>query len=314
MLVDKKLIAAVVALASATVSAKGSFGFDLGVVDNDDNCKDADDYIADLDAISGYTSHVKTYAVSDCNTLQILGPVLEDKGFTITLGVWPTDDNHFDEEISALQSYLPTISKSVISEITVGSEVLYRGDLTADQLASKITQVKSTISSITDKNGDSYSDIPVGTVDSWNCLVDSSAVDAITASDFVFANAFSYWQGQTLANASFSFFDDIMQALQVIQTAKGSTDILFAVGETGWPTQGTSYGDAVPSTANAQTFFEQGVCAMLGWGVDVIYFEAFDEPWKAGGSGTADVEPYYGAFDDTRTLKFPLTCNYTGSS
>ena len=46
------------------------------------------------------------------------------------------------------------------------------------------------------------------------------------------------------ANASYSLFDDVMQALQTLQTAKGSTDIEFWVGETGWPTDGSSYGDS----------------------------------------------------------------------
>jgi len=48
-------------------------------------------------------------------------------------------------------------------------------------------------------------------------------------------NAFSYWQGQMIANATASFFDDIMQAFGHIQTVAGSaskTPELW-VGETG---------------------------------------------------------------------------------
>lgn len=47
-------------------------------------------------------------------------------------------------------------------------------------------------------------------------------------------NAFSYWQGQTINNATGSFFDDIMQAFGHIQSVSGSTDKPeLWVGETG---------------------------------------------------------------------------------
>jgi glucan 1,3-beta-glucosidase len=48
-------------------------------------------------------------------------------------------------------------------------------------------------------------------------------------------NAFSYWQGQTSANATASFFDDVMQAFGHIQSVAGSTSKgpELWVGETG---------------------------------------------------------------------------------
>ena len=68
------------------------------------------------------------------------------------------------------------------------------------------------------------------------------------------------------ANASYSLFDDVMQALQTLQTAKGSTDIEFWVGETGWPTDGSSYGDSVPSVENAADQWQK-VSVLLELGV-----------------------------------------------
>ena len=57
-----------------------------------------------------------------------------------------------------------------------------------------------------------------------------------------------------------------MQALQTLQTAKGSTDIEFWVGETGWPTDGSSYGDSVPSVENAADQWQK-VSVLLELGV-----------------------------------------------
>lgn len=50
---------------------------------------------------------------------------------------------------------------------------------------------------------------------------------------------------------------------------------------------------------------------MLDWGVDVFYFEAFDEPWKpasVGDNGAAEDETHWGAYTADRTAKFDLSC------
>lgn len=282
----------------------------MGVKDNAGNCKSASEYATDFEKLSAYTSIVKTYAVSDCNTLQILGPAAEKAGFQVIFGIWPTDSAHFEEEKEALKNYLPNISKDTVKVFTVGSEALYRDDMTASELADAIDSIKDVLAGIKDKNGDSYSGVPVGTVDSWNVLVDGGSLPAIKAADFVFANAFSYWQGQTMKNASYSFFDDIMQALQTIQTAKGSTDLNFWVGETGWPTDGTNFESAYPSVSNAKQYWQEAVCAMRAWGVNVCVFEAADEAWKPDTSGTSDVEKYWGVFDASYSLKYDLDCKF----
>lgn len=285
-------------------------GFNLGVKDEAGNCKSASEYQDDFNHLKSYTNIVKTYAVSDCNTLQILGPVAEQANFKVMFGIWPTDASHFAAEKEALKAYLPKISKSTVKVFTVGSEALYREDMTASELASAISSIKDLLKTINDKNGESYASVPVGTVDSWNVLVDGGSAPAIQSADFVFANAFSYWQGQTMQNASYSFFDDIMQALQTIQTVKGLTDIDFWVGETGWPSQGTAFQSATPGVSNARQFWQQAICAMRGWGVNVCVFEAQDEAWKPDTSGTSDVEKYWGVYDSSYNLKYPLDCSF----
>lgn len=302
-------LASVLLVAVSQVAAMGELAFNLGVKNNDGSCKSTQDYETELDVLSAYTKVVKVYASSDCNTLQNLGPAAEDKGFQVFVGVWPNDESHFQAEKNALSTYLPTLKKSTVAGFLVGSEALYRKDLTAQELASKINDVRDTIKGIKDSQGNSYAGTPVGTVDSWNVLVDGANVDAITASDYVMANAFSYWQGQTMNNASYSFFDDIMQALQTIQTAKGSTDITFWVGETGWPTDGTNFEASYPSVDNARQFWKEGICALRAWGINVIVFEAFDEDWKPNTSGTSDVEKHWGVWTSGDSLKYSLSCD-----
>ncbi|SCU98762.1 LAMI_0F16138g1_1 [Lachancea mirantina] len=297
-------------LGAATVSAIGELGFNIGVKNNDGTCKSTSDYLNDFNTLKEYTSIVKVYAASDCNTLQNLGPAAEQAGFTVFVGVWPTDDAHYEAEKQALQDYLPNIKTSTVQGILVGSEALYRGDLTASELADKIDDVRSLVKGLKDSDGNSYGNTQVGTVDSWNVLVDGANLAAIQASDMVFANAFSYWQGQTMQNASYSFFDDIMQAMQTIQTAKGS-DVNFWVGETGWPSEGTNFESSYPSTTNAAQFWQQGICALRAWGVNVLVFEAFDEDWKPNTSGTSDVEKHWGVWTSGDSLKYSLNCDFS---
>src|SRR5271155_2878348 len=82
--------------------------------------------------------------------------------------------------------------------------------------------------------------------------------------------------------------------------------------ETGWPsTRGDKKGAAIASDANAATYWKSAVCGMLDWGVDLFYFEAFDEPNKQAATatdGTTGNEGHWGAFTSDRTPKFDLSC------
>ena len=52
-------------------------------------------------------------------------------------------------------------------------------------------------------------------------------------------NAFGYWQGQLISNATATYLDDLQQAFGHIQDVAGSTtSIELWNGETGWPTDG----------------------------------------------------------------------------
>lgn len=61
-------------------------------------------------------------------------------------------------------------------------------------------------------------------------------------------NAFGYWQGQDIKNASATYLDDLMQAFVHIQELAGSLDkIELWNGETGWPTTGLIYDSFPPA-------------------------------------------------------------------
>jgi len=294
------------ALAAAPlVAGKGTLGFALGTKKPDGTCKYQSDYEADFDAISSASGSklVRGYAASDCNCAQYILPAAKSKGFQVVLGVWPDVDESFNADKKALATYVPQYKDQVYA-VTVGSETLYRGNFTGEQLLSKINDVKALLPGT-----------KVGTADSWNKFADGTA-DAVIAGgvDLILANAFAYWQGKAAGQEAInSYFDDIQQAMTHIQKVAGGTDkVEFWNGETGWPTDGGSnYGPAIAGTSNAQTYYSQAVCGLLDWGVNAFYFEAFDEPWKPasiGQDGSAADETHWGAMNADRSAKFSLKC------
>lgn len=60
-------------------------------------------------------------------------------------------------------------NEDVVEAITVGSETLYRGNFTGEQLLEKINQVKQM-----------FPNVVVGTADSWNKYADGTADPLIT--------------------------------------------------------------------------------------------------------------------------------------
>ena len=75
----------------------------------------------------------------------------------------PDTDEAFQQDFDALKKYVPG-NEGVVEAITVGSESLYRGDLSADKLLKRIKQVQNEFPKMT-----------VGTVDSWNKFADGTA-------------------------------------------------------------------------------------------------------------------------------------------
>ncbi|GAB7366062.1 hypothetical protein MBLNU230_g7629t1 [Neophaeotheca triangularis] len=303
------------ALAGTTLAAQqGTLGFSLGTKLPDGSCKYQSDYEADFRAIRSATGStiVRGYSASDCNTAQEILPAAAAENFKVVLGVWPDVDESFEADTDALKEWVPKFTEQVYA-VTVGSEALYRGNFTGQELSDKIMQVKDMM-----PRG-----VKVGTADSWNKFADGTA-DAVIRNgvDIVLANAFAYWQGDNVGSgAEYTFFDDVQQALGHIQEVSGSLDgIEFWNGETGWPTDGGSdYNDAEAGTENAAAFYADAVCGMLDWGVNVFYFEAFDEPWKpesVGEDGTAAVETTWGAMTADRERKpgFPLRCQAKGGA
>ncbi|KAK1977057.1 family 17 glycosyl hydrolase [Colletotrichum cereale] len=296
------IIAAVMVAAPGLVVASGSLGFALGANQPDGRCKYQADYEADFRAIrdASGSSIVRIYSADQCNTAQEILPAAKKEGFQVILGIWPDTDESYAADKAAILRHTPGYEDQVYA-VTVGSESLYRGNFTGVELAAKIRDMKVSVPHF-----------KIGTADSWNKYQDGTADAVVEQADILLTNAFSYWQGQTQDNATACFFDSIMQAFGRIQSVSGSTNKPeLWVGETGWPSDGAKYQNAIPGHDNAQAFYGDGVCGMVKWGFNVFFFEAFDEPWKPhaiGKDGSEAPETHWGGMTADRMAKYSLLC------
>jgi len=291
--------------ASTASAAAGTLGFALGTKNADGSCKGQSDYEADFDAISAASGSklVRGYSASDCDMASKILPAAKSKGFQVVLGVWPDVDTSLNADTAALKTWANQYPDQVYA-VTVGSETMYRGNFTGAQLAEKISGVKAVLPN----------NVKVGTADSWNKYDDGTADDVIKSPDvtILLANAFAFWQGQDISNATATYFEDLRRAFDHIKSVAGDKEIEVWNGETGWPTTGGSdYGAAKASTDNADEYYHKALCGVLAWGFNAFYFEALDEPWKPasiGDNGLAADETHWGAMTADRKSKFSLKC------
>lgn len=189
---------------------------------------------------------------------------------SLLLGLWASAGQaDIDNEIAALTTFLAgsngTALAKLIVGISVGSEDLYRISPTGiindsgagaspSDIVNYIGQVKTAIASTAAKGA------LVGHVDTWTAWVNSSNDAVITNSDFIGMDAYPYFQN-TMTNPiadGYSLFDAAYEA-----TIAAAGSIPVWVTETGWPVSGATSGDAVPSLANAQTYWDQVGCGLL---------------------------------------------------
>jgi exo-beta-1,3-glucanase (GH17 family) len=121
--------------------------------------------------------------------------------------------------------------------------------------------------------------------------------------DIIMVNVFPFWAGAPTLEQACSNFN---WACGEVATSYRSTGKPIAVGETGWPSQGSCVtgplGTACPGLEREKAYMECAVNYTRQLGMTVFLFEMFDEPWKIG-EGTFG--PHWGLYDKNGNPKFP---------
>lgn len=202
-------------------------------------------------------------------------------GLKTLVGAWLSDDLKKNE--LEIESLINLAQNGYVDIAAVGNEVLYRNDLSLQQLLGYMKRVK-----------DALPDTPVGYVDAYYEFVRHPAL--VQNSDVILTNCYPFWEG-TAVEYSLGHMNDMLQ--QVMSVCDNKRVIIT---ETGWPSQGESLKGAHPSNLNAMKYFIDTQQWSKENDIDLFYFSSFDESWKKGDEG--EVGAYWGLWDKDEQLKF----------
>jgi glucan 1,3-beta-glucosidase len=237
----------------------------------------------DLRRLKSLTDCIRTYSIE--HGLEQVPEIAQRVGLKVIQGLWlsshPEKNRQQVETVVRLARQFP----DVIQSIVVGNEVLLRGELSAENVAGFLREVKGRVS------------MPVTYADVWEFWLRHRELAA--AVDFVTIHILPYWEDFPIpARAAANHVESIRERMAAAFPGK---EIL--IGETGWPSSGRMREGALPSLINQALVLQEvlAVAKRNGYRVNVI--EAFDQPWKRRLEGT--VGGYWGLFDDaTRSAKF----------
>ncbi|MEC3906257.1 glycosyl hydrolase family 17 protein [Tamlana sp. 2201CG12-4] len=229
--------------------------------------------------IRPYTKWIRSFSCTDGN--EMIPLIAKEYGIKTLVGAWLGDDPEINKkEIAGL---IKLAKDGYVDIAAVGNEVMYRGDLTEEELLDFMHQVKEAIP-----------DIPMGYVDAYYEFNDRPKITE--ACDVILANCYPYWEGCSL-EYSLIYMKDMFN--QAVKAANGKKVIIT---ETGWPSQGEGLNGALPSYENAIKYFINTQQWSGEDDIKVFYFSSFDESWKVGAEG--DVGAYWGLWDKNEKLKF----------
>lgn len=233
-----------------------------------------------MSIMAPYTKWTRTFSCIEGN--ELIPGIAKEFGIKSMVGAWIGDDLEKNEE--EIEALIKLGKEGVVEIAAVGNEVLLRGDVSEDQLLAYINRVKEALP-----------DVPVAYVDAY---YEFSVHPRITeACDVLLINCYPFWEGCHI-DYSLPYMQQMFQ--QALQACGGNKKVI--ISETGWPSQGTNYGDSAPGAINFKKYFINTQLWAKRDDIEVLYFTSFDESWKVGAEG--DVGAYWGIWDKDENLKF----------
>lgn len=247
-----------------------TLGITYSPYNDDGTCKDASSVATDLAELTQYDL-IRLYGV-DCDQVSNVLAAKAD-GQKLFLGIYYVD---------AIADGVSTIAAAVeangswddIYTVSVGNELVNSAEATAAQVGAYIDTARTALTAA------GYSG-PVVSVDTHVAILANK--ELCEYSDYIAFNAHAFWDGNTAASDSGAWLLGVMQEVASL-CGKSVTCV-----ESGWPSQGDTYINAVPSDANQAACLES-ISEVVG--NDTIAFTAFNDLWKD--PGTSNCEQYWG--------------------
>ena len=232
-----------------------------------------------MQILKPHTQWVRSFSCIEGN--ELIPKIAKEYGLKTLVGAWlGTDEEKNQQEIENLISLA---KEGLVDIAAVGNEVLYRNDLSKEELKYFIQHVKNEIP-----------EIPVGYVDAYYEFMQHPDISELC--DVILCNCYPFWEG-----TDFKYSLPHMQNMYNTAKAAGRGKPVI-ITETGWPSKGETLGGALPSVENAIKYFINTQLWAMDEEIGVLYFSSFDESWKVGAEG--EVGAYWGIWDKNEKLKF----------
>lgn len=233
-----------------------------------------------MQIIQPHTKWVRSFSCTEGN--ELVPMIAKEFGLKTLVGAWLGKDAEVNER--ELKGLIQLAKEGYVDIAAIGNEVLYRKDLSEDELLDFLARGRKEIPA----------EIPVGYVDAY---YEFSARPRITqAVDVILSNCYPFWEGCPFDYSLMHIKNMYYQAAAAAQRKK------VIITETGWPSQGKNLQASFPGYENARNYFINTQLWSKAEGIDVFYFSSFDESWKVGTEG--DVGAYWGLWDVNEKLKF----------
>ena len=230
--------------------------------------------------IAPYTKWIRSFSCTEGN--EYIPKVAREFGIQTLVGAWLGNDPDVNKK--EIEGLIKLANLGYVDIAAVGNEVMYRKDLTEDELLEFIAKVKSEIPA----------SIPVGYVDAYYEFTIKPRITA--ACDVILTNCYPYWEGSAVEHSLIHMKSMFHQARAAANGKK------VIITETGWPSKGESFKESHPSKQNAIKYFIDSQIWSKEEKIDIFYFSSFDESWKVGAEG--EVGAYWGIWDKNEKLKY----------
>ena len=232
-----------------------------------------------IDTVKPYTKWLRTFSCTDGG--ERVPAIAKKNGLKTMVGAWLSDNPELNEK--EIANLIQVAKDGNADLVAVGNEVLYRKELSEEELLEYISRLKKELPGI-----------PVGYVDAYYEFVDRPAITE--ACDVIFANCYPFWEGCHI-DYSLLYMKNMYQS--AVNAAGGKKVIIT---ETGWPNRGSAFEGSEPSHDNALRYFINAQKWSMEEDIDMFYFSSFDENWKKDSEG--DVGAYWGLWDKDGKLKY----------
>lgn len=239
---------------------------------------------ADMRMLSKRFDCVRTY--SQGQGLSAVPEIAGRYGMKVLMGIWLSRDPRLNDQQVALGIAQARAHPDVIKGVIVGNEVLLRGELSAAQIAGYLHTVRSAISE------------PVTYADVWEFWLRHPGL--ASSVDYLTIHILPYWEDQPVSSQR--AVEHVAEVYAQVQRAFPGRRVM--VGETGWPSEGSSrqgaHASLVDEARYLRGFLRYAAIAKLPYNL----FSAYDQPWQRAQEGT--VGGYWGLYDANALPKFPM--------